>query len=225
MNQDSSQPAAAPITIVVVEDHPIVRDAVVAALENEADMRVIGQAADGVTAVAEVLRCRPHVVVMDLFLPGQGGIAAIAAIKEQAPRVQILALTSATDETVFLAALQAGATGYLIKDSQRRDLIEAVRLVAQGLTAVAPQFTSALVRRVASSYVLPEALTERERVILHLIGAGATNHEIAQQLVVSESTVRTHIQHLEQKLGLENRNLLVLYAVQVGLAAASAAQS
>ena len=222
---DPAQPTPAPIRIVVVEDHPIMRDAVIAAIETEADMRVVGQAADGYAAVSAALHHQPDVVIMDLFLPGQGGVAAITAIKEQAPRVQVLALTSATDETVFLAALQAGATGYLIKDSQRRDLIEAVRLVAQGITAVAPQFTSALVRRVASSYVLPEALTERERVILHQIGAGATNHEIAQQLVVSESTVRTHIQHLEQKLGLENRNLLVLYAVRVGLAEASAAHT
>lgn len=223
MSQDSSQPAvtpitAAPITVVVVEDHPIVREAVVVALENEVDIRVIGQAADGVNAVAEVLRCRPHVVVMDLFLPGQGGIAAITAIKEQAPRVQILALTSATDETVFLAALQAGATGYLIKDSQRRDLIDAVRAVAQGVSAVTPRMAGALVRRVAEGYSLPGALTEREREILRLVGSGATNHAIAAQLVVGESTVRTHIQHLQEKLGFDNRNQLVLYAVRVGLA-------
>lgn len=223
MSQDSSQPATAsittvPITVVVVEDHPIVREAVVAALENEADIRVIGQAADGVTAVAEVLRYRPDVVVMDLFLPGQGGLAAIAAIKEQAPHVQILALTSATDETVFLAALQAGATGYLIKDSQRRDLIDAVRDVAQGVSAVTPRMAGALVRRVAEGYVLPAGLTAREREVLQLVGSGATNHEIATQLVVGESTVRTHIQHLQEKLGFDNRNQLVLYAVRVGLA-------
>ncbi len=218
MSQESSQPVAASITVVVVEDHPIVREAVVAALENEADIRVIGQAADGVTAVAEVLRCRPDVVVMDLFLPGQGGLAAIAAIKEQAPHVQILALTSATDETVFLAALQAGATGYLIKDSQRRDLIDAVRAVAQGVSAVTPRMAGALVRRVAEGYVLPAGLTAREREILQLVGSGATNHEIATRLVVGESTVRTHIQHLQEKLGFDNRNQLVLYAVRVGLA-------
>ena len=216
MSQESSQPAA-PITVVVVEDHPIVREAVVAALENETDMRVVGQAADGVMAVTEVLRCRPDVVVMDLFLPGQGGIAAIAAIKEQAPLVQILALTSASDEAVFLAALQAGATGYLIKDSQRRDLIDAVREVAQGVSAVTPRMARALVRRIAEGYSLPGALTERERAILRLVGSGATNHEIATRLVIGESTVRTHVQHLQAKLGFDNRNQLVLYAVRIGL--------
>lgn len=218
MNQPSSQSVTASITIVVVEDHPIVREAVIAALDNEVDMRVVGQAADGLTAVAEVLRCRPDVVVMDLFLPGQGGIAAITAIKEQAPQVQILALTSATDETVFLAALQAGATGYLIKDSQRRDLIDAVREVAQGVNAVTPRMAGALVRRVAGGYTLPTALTEREREILRLVGVGATNQEIAAQLVLGESTVRTHIHNVQEKLGLENRNQLVLYAVRIGLA-------
>ncbi|HHY54948.1 MAG TPA: response regulator transcription factor [Chloroflexi bacterium] len=217
MNQSSSSTSQS-ITVVVVEDHPIVREAVIAALDNEVDMRVVGQAADGVTAVAEVLRCRPDVVVMDLFLPGQGGIAAITAIKEQAPHVQILALTSATDETVFLAALQAGATGYLIKDSQRHDLIRAVREVARGINAVTPRMAGALVRRVAEGYTLPPALTEREREILRLVGSGATNHEIAERLVVGESTVRTHIQHLQEKLGLDNRNQLVLYAVRIGLA-------
>jgi len=165
-----------------------------------------------------VLRCQPDVVVMDIFLPAQSGIAAITAIKEQAPHVHILALTSATDETVFLAALQAGATGYLIKDSQRRDLIEAVRQVAQGIRTVTPRMAGALVHRVAEGYVLPEALTERERTILRLIGVGATNHEIAEQLVVGESTVRTHVQHLQQKLGFDNRNQLTLYAVRIGLA-------
>lgn len=218
MNQNLSQSEGTPITIVVVEDHPIVREALIAALENEADMRVVGQAADGVAAVAEVLRCQPLVVVMDLFLPGQGGIAAITAIKEQAPHVQILALTSATDETVFLAALQAGATGYLIKDSQRRDLLDAVRDVAQGISAVTPRMAGALVRRVAEGYILPEALTEREREILRLVGSGATNHEIAARLVVGESTVRTHVQHLQEKLGVDNRNQLVRYAVRIGLA-------
>lgn len=221
MNQNLPQSEGAPITIVVVEDHPIVREALIAALENEADMRVVGQAADGVAAVAEVLRCQPLVVVMDLFLPGQGGIAAITAIKEQAPHVQILALTSATDETVFLAALQAGAIGYLIKDSQRRDLLDAVRQVAQGVSTVTPRMAGALVRRIATGYTLPAALTAREREILRLVGSGATNHEIATQLVVGESTVRTHIQHLQEKLGFENRNQLVLYAVRVGLAAQS----
>lgn len=210
--------AAALLTVVVVEDHPIMRDALIAAIETEPTMRVIGHAGDGMAAVAEVLRCQPDVVVMDLFLPKQGGVAAIAAIKEQLPAVQVLALTSATDETVFLAALQAGATGFLIKDSRRNDLIEAIRQVAQGIAVATPQMNSALVRRIAEGYKLPEAFSEREREILRLIGAGATNNEIAEHLTLGESTVRTYVHNLLEKLNLENRNQLVLYAVRTGLA-------
>ena len=210
--------AAALLTVVVVEDHPIMRDALIAAIETEPTMRVIGHAGDGMAAVAEVLRCQPDVVVMDLFLPKQGGVAAIATIKEQLPAVQVLALTSATDETVFLAALQAGATGFLIKDSRRNDLIEAIRQVAQGIAVATPQMNSALVRRIAEGYKLPEAFSEREREILRLIGAGATNNEIAEHLTLGESTVRTYVHNLLEKLNLENRNQLVLYAVRTGLA-------
>jgi DNA-binding NarL/FixJ family response regulator len=219
MNESTTKPDSAEpnlLTIVVVEDHPIMRDAVIAAIETETDMRVVGEAEDGVGAVAEVLRRRPDVVVMDLFLPKQGGVAAITAIKEQLPEVQILALTSATDETVFLAALQAGATGFLIKDSRRRDLIDAIRQVAQGAPVVTPQMNSALVRRIAEGCTLPEAFSAREREILRLVGAGATNNEIAERLILGESTVRTHVHNLLEKLGLENRNQLVLYAVRTG---------
>lgn len=214
----SSQVEPAVIRVVVVEDHPLMRDAVIAAIETESDMQVIGQASDGIAAVDEVLRCRPDVVVMDLFLPGQGGVAAMTAIKEKAPSIQILALTSATDDALFLAALQAGATGYLVKDSHRSALIDAVRQVAQGVSTVTPQMSSTLVHRFVDGYVLPAALTERERDILKLIGAGATNREIAEQLFMSESTVRTHTQHLYEKLGMETRTQLALYAMRIGLA-------
>ncbi len=213
-----SQQAPAPIRVLVVEDHPIVREAVSAAIDDEEDMEVVGQAADGIAAVEEAERCQPDVVVMDLFLPEQGGVEAIAQIKERWPRVRVLALTSSTDEKVFLAALQAGATGYLVKDSQRRDLLEAVRQVARGINAVTPRMAGKVARRITEGYTLAEALTEREREVLRLIGEGATNHEIAERLFLGESTVRTHIQHLQEKLKIDNRNQLMLYALRTGLA-------
>jgi DNA-binding NarL/FixJ family response regulator len=207
------------LRVVVVEDHPMVREAIVEALAAEPDLKVVGQAGDGLAAVGETLRLCPDVVVMDLFLPLQGGVEAIHQIKAQRPEVMVLALTSATDEALFLAALQAGASGYLVKDSERRALLKAVRDVARGETAIAPRMVGKLVahlNRAAGSG--PEPLSEREREILRLVGEGATNQEIAARLQVGGSTVRTHMQHILEKLGLENRNQAVLYAIRTGLA-------
>jgi DNA-binding NarL/FixJ family response regulator len=198
----------------------MVREAIVDALAAEPDMAVVGQAGDGRTAVSETLRLRPDVVVMDLFLPVQGGVEAIAQIKAALPGTQVLALTSATDEVLFLAAMHAGATGYLVKDSERSALLTAVRQVAGGATSVSPRMVAKLVaflNRQADHQADP--LSEREREVLRLIGGGATNVQIAQQLSLSGSTVRTHLQHILDKLGLENRNQAVLYAIRTGLVA------
>jgi DNA-binding NarL/FixJ family response regulator len=206
------------LRVVVVEDHPMVREAIVDALGAEADMQVVGEAGDGRAAVAEVLRLRPDVVVMDLFLPLQGGVEAIQQIKAQAPEIMVLALTSATDEALFVAALQAGASGYLVKDSERGALLAAVREVARGNTSISPRMVAKLVAHVnRQAGGQADPLSERELEILRLIGSGATNQEIGQKLQVSGSTVRTHLQHILEKLGLENRNQAVLYAIRIGL--------
>jgi DNA-binding NarL/FixJ family response regulator len=211
---------SAPLRIVVVEDHPLVREAIVDALNAEADMQVVGGAGDGQAAVAEVLRLVPDVVVMDLFLPQQGGVEAILQIKTQAPQIAVLALASATDEALFVAALQAGASGYLVKDSERSALLAGVREVARGNTSISPRMVAKLVAHVnRQAGAQAEPLSERELQILRLIGRGATNQEIAQRLKVSGSTVRTHLQHILGKLGLENRNQAVLYAIRIGLVA------
>lgn len=211
---------AAPVRVMVVDDHPMVREAIAAALEAEPDMAVVGQAADGRAAVSEALRCHPHVIVMDLFLPVQSGVEAIAQIKAQLPATRVLVLTSATDPSLFLAALQAGAVGYLLKDSERSVLLEAVRQVAQGNTSISPRMATKLVAQLNRQGAEPSAmLSEREWEILRLIGTGATNQEIAGRLQVSSSTVRTHLQHILDKLGLENRNQAMLYALRIGLSA------
>jgi DNA-binding NarL/FixJ family response regulator len=197
----------------------MVREAIADALAAEPDMVVVGQAGDGRRAVSEVLRLQPDVVVIDLFLPAQSGVEAIGQIKAALPATQVLVLTSATDETLFLAAMQAGATGYLVKDSERTDLLAAVRQVAGGGTLVSPRMVAGLVAQLSRQTGRPaDALSEREREVLRLIGGGATNVQIAQQLGLSGSTVRTHLQHILDKLGLENRNQAVLYAIRTGLA-------
>ena len=154
----------APLRIVVVEDHPMVREAIVDALAAETDMQVVGQAADGKSAVAEALRLCPDVVIMDLFLPVQGGVEAILQIKAQSPGVKILALTSATDEALFLAALQAGANGYLVKDSERSALLSAVREVARGNTSISPRMVAKLVAHLSrQTGGQSDQLSDRER--------------------------------------------------------------
>jgi DNA-binding NarL/FixJ family response regulator len=209
---------ALPLRVMVVEDHPMVREAIADALSAEPDIVVIGQVGDGRTAVSEALRLRPDVVVMDLFLPLLSGIEAIGQIKAALPDTQVLALTSATDEALFLAAMQAGATGYLVKDSERSALLEAVRQVAGGATSVSPRMVAKLVAYLNRQTVRQaDPLSEREREVLRLIGGGATNVQIAQQLGLSGSTVRTHLQHILDKLHLENRNQAVLYAIRTGL--------
>lgn len=210
------------LRLVVVEDHPMVREAIVDALAAEADFVVVGQAGDGRTAVSEVVRLHPDVVVMDLFLPVQSGVEAIRAIKAVLPATAVLALTSATDEALFLAAMQAGATGYLVKDSERRALLDAVRQVADGATSVSPRMVAKLVAYLnrQTSGQADHQLSVRERDVLRLIGGGATNSQIAEQLAISGSTVRTHLQHILDKLGLENRNQAVLYAIRTGLVTA-----
>lgn len=206
------------LRVLVVDDHPIVREALCAAIDDEPDMAVTGQAADGLDAVAQSRKCMPDVVVMDLFLPEQGGVEAIAQIKAEQPQVQILALTSSGDEALVLAAIQAGATGYLVKDTRRNDLLAAVRAVGCGDAYFAPKVASKLTDRLRNPNGGPnEPLTDREREILRRVGQGATNREIADQLGLGESTVRTHLFHALKKLNLENRNQAVVYAVRTGL--------
>jgi len=218
MNPDISSP----LRVVVVEDHPMVREAIIDALSAEPDIVVVGQAGDGRSAVSEVLRLRPNVVLMDLFLPVQSGVEAIGQIKTALPAAEVLVLTSATDEALFLAAMQAGATGYLVKDSERADLLHALRQVAGGATSVSPRMVAKLVAYLNRQFTRQvDPLSEREREVLRLIGGGATNVQIAQQLKLSGSTVRTHLQHILDKLGLENRNQAVLYAIRTGLVAPS----
>ncbi len=220
MSIHPSDTAHIPLRVIVVEDHPMVREAIIDALAGEADMVVVGQAGDGLQAVSETLRLCPDVVVMDLLLPVQGGVEAIRQIKAQRPAVKVLALTSGTDEALFLAAMQAGAGGYLVKDSQRHDLLHAVREVALGNSSISPRMMAKLVSHLSrQAGEQTDPLSEREREILRLIGSGATNQEIAQHLQVSGSTVRTHLQHILEKLGLENRNQAVLYAIRTGLTA------
>ncbi len=208
------------IRVLVVDDHAIVRKGVVALMATEASIQVVGEAGNGVDALAQAQALRPDVILMDLVMPELDGIEAIRQITSAQLGARILVLTSfAADDKVF-PALKAGALGYLLKDSNPDDLIEAIRQVYRGESWLHP----AVARKVLSELAHPghsdhlEPLTDRETEVLCLVAEGLSNREIAERLVLSEATVRTHVSSLLSKLHLASRTQAALYALREGLA-------
>jgi DNA-binding NarL/FixJ family response regulator len=206
------------IRVLIVDDHPLMREALCAAIEDEPDMTVVGQARNGDEAVAQVRALRPDVTVMDLLLPDKSGVDAITEIVAEDGDAHILALTSSADETMFTAAIQAGALSYLQKDAERTELLHAIRELALGNPYMPPRLVRKLLNSVRAP-MLPERqalslLTEREREIVQFVGQGAANKEIAQRLSLSEGTVRAHIHNILIKLHLKNRHQLAVYAAR-----------
>jgi NarL family two-component system response regulator LiaR len=205
-----------PIRVLIVDDHPLMRQALRTAIDVEPDMHVVGEASNGQEAVEGARQWQPDVTIMDLLMPGKDGLQAIAEIRAENPQARILALTSSTDEDKIAAALDAGAQGYLLKDTQREQLLQAIREVYQGNAflppTVARKFLNHLRRREPSLVVEP--LTARELDVLKLIGTGASNKEIAQSLSLSEATVRVHVHNILGKLGFEKRSQAIAYALR-----------
>jgi len=209
------------IRILIADDHAVVREGLRALIDSEPGMELVGEAADGVEAVLEARSLQPDVILMDLVMPRKDGIGAIGEIKRENPEARILVLTSfAEDEKVF-PAIQAGALGYLLKDSSPQELLQAIREVYRGESSLHPTIARKLVREISQPSDLPateEPLTEREVEVLSLVARGLSNQEIADRLVVSERTVRTHVSNILGKLHLANRTQAALYAVREGLA-------
>ena len=213
--RDSNQP----IRVLIADDHPLMREALRAAIGDEPDMLVVGEATNGSAAILQVRSLNPDVIVMDLFMPVKNGLEAIAEIRSENPQAQILALTSSTDESMVMSAVQAGALGYLLKECPRTELLQAIREVSRGNSFLPPQIVnklaSSLRQNQKSDPAAPiEPLTDREIEVLELIGQGALNREIAQKLGVSEGTIRTHVHNILGKLGLTNRNQAIVYAMR-----------
>lgn len=199
--------------MLLVDDHAVVRQGLRSFLEVQPDMEVVGEAATGPEAVDEVSRLAPDVVLMDLVMPGGDGVNAIRTLREVAPGVRVLVLSSYLDDPAVFGAVQAGAAGYLVKDVQPEALANAIRQVHQGLPALAPQIAARLMRGAAKP-PLTVKFTQRERDVLKLVAEGLSNKEIAGRLFISEKTVKTHVSNVLGKLGVTDRTQAALLAVR-----------
>jgi len=210
-----------PIRVFITDDHAIVRKGIRALLTTEQDMQVVGEASDGAEAVARVQDLQPDVILMDLVMPKLDGTEAIRKITARQPAARIIVLTSfAADDKVF-PAIKAGALGYLLKDSGPQELVHAIRQVYRGEPALEPTIALKGLSELAHPPKGPltaDPLTERELDVLRLVAEGRSNREIADKLVISEMTVRTHVSNILGKLHLASRTQAALYALRVGLA-------
>ncbi len=209
------------IGVLIVDDHPVVRRGLRTLLASEPGVEPVGEAVDGVEAVLKARALQPDVILLDMVMPRKNGLEAIKEIKQENPEARILVLTSfAEDEKVF-PAMKAGALGYLLKDSSPEELLEAIRNVYQGQSSLHPTIARKLINELNRPSDLPPTetpLTEREVEVLKLVAQGLSNQEIADGLVLSEWTVRTHVRNILDKLHLANRTQAALYALKEGLA-------
>lgn len=209
------------IRVLVVDDHFVVRKGVCALLLDAGDIAVAGEAADGLEAVAAARRLRPQVILMDLKLPELDGVEAIREILAEQPDVGVVVLTAADGDAQVLAAIEAGALGYLAKTSGREEFLAAIRQVARGDPWLPPRLTRKLLghHKPGPGGRVAEPLSERETEVLRLLARGRTNQQIADELHIAEVTVRTHVSRILGKLGASNRVEAVLHALREGMAA------
>jgi NarL family two-component system response regulator LiaR len=210
-----------PIRVFITDDHAIIRTGLRAMLELVSDIVVVGEAETGRQAVERVLQLAPDVVLMDLVMPEMDGIEAITHIQAQRPGTRILVLTTFAGEDKIFPAIKAGALGYQLKDSQPDELVAAIRQVHRGESALHPLIARKVLQELAkpaSQPPTPDPLTPRELEVLRLVAQGLTNDDIAEQLVISGATVRTHVSHIMSKLHLASRTQAALYALREGLA-------
>ncbi|MBM7491156.1 DNA-binding NarL/FixJ family response regulator [Micromonospora luteifusca] len=205
----------APIRLLIVDDHPVVRDGLRGMFTGDPGFEVVGEAADGAEALALVETVRPDVVLMDLRMPGMNGVTAIGRLARSSSTARVLVLTTYDTDADVLPAIEAGATGYLLKDTPREELVRAVRAAARGESVLAPSVAGRLMGRLRAP--VEEPLSQRELEVLTLVARGASNREAAARLFISEATVKTHLLHVYAKLGVNDRAAAVATAYDKGL--------
>jgi DNA-binding NarL/FixJ family response regulator len=203
-----------PIRILVADDHPIVRGGIVAMLQSAADLEVVGQATNGLEAVSLAAELAPDLVLMDLRMPELDGDEATSRILSAQPKVRVVVLTTYESDASILTAIEAGASGYLLKAAPQEELLAGIRSVARGEVALAPSIAALLVNRVKQP---TPTLSPRELEVLQLVGQGHSNPDIARRLFLSEATVKTHLLHVFEKLGVNDRTRAVTLAMERGL--------
>jgi NarL family two-component system response regulator LiaR len=209
------------IRILIADDHAVVREGLRALIATEPEMELVGEARDGIEAVLKAQSLKPDVILLDLVMPRQDGIEAIGQIKRENPDARILIITSFSEDDKVFAAIKAGALGYLLKDSSPEELLQAIHDVNRGESSLHPAIARKVIQELSRPSDLPpaeEPLTEREVEVLGLVAQGLSNQEIAEELVISEPTVRTHVSNILSKLHLANRTQAALYALREGLA-------
>lgn len=226
-DEEIARPTQSPVKnqsmkILLCDDQAIIRDGLEMLLQLEKDMQVVGTASDGAEAVELAAQKQPDLILMDLKMPGTSGIEATRQIHARFPRIKILVLTTYDDDEWLFDAIRAGAAGYLLKDTPRQKIIEAIRGTMDGKAFLDPAVAGKLINQVASNQKQPastltEKLTDRELDVLHLIAKGFTNSDIAGQLHLSEGTVRNHVSAILEKLNVADRTQAAVIAIQHGL--------
>ena len=199
------------ITILVVDDHPFLREGIVGAINNQSDMVIVGEASNGLEAIDMYRKHRPDVTLMDLQMPNMNGTDAILAIRGEFPGARIVVLTAYKGDVQAMRAFKAGAFGYLLKNMLRKELLETIRTVDSGRRRIPPDIAKEL-----GEHILEDALSEREIAVLRLVANGASNKVISSQLMLAEATVKTHVQNILAKLGANDRTHAVTIALKRG---------
>ena len=208
------------VRVLIADDHSVVRQGLRMFLALDPEIEIVGEAASGEEAIQQARDIRPDVVLMDLVMPGMGGVAATRMIRTEMPAVEVVALTSVVADEAVTGAIRAGAIGYLLKNTEADELRRAIKSAAAGQVYLSPEAAARLVREVKIPGS-PEALTERETAVLRLIAKGQANKQVARVLGIQEQTVKTHVSNILGKLQLQSRTQAALYAVERGLVSAS----